>query len=42
MNIIINVKNGTLIGYDTNNNQTILIDLKNKTIDGATISGGSW
>lgn len=42
MNIVINVKNGTLIGYDTNNNQTILIDLKNKTIDGATISGGSW
>ena len=42
MNIIINVKNGTLIGYDTNNNQTILIDLKNKTIDGAIISGGSW
>lgn len=42
MNIVINVKNGTLIGYDTNNNQTILIDLKNKTIDGAIISGGSW
>lgn len=41
-NIIINVKNGTLIGYDTNGNQTIQIDLKNKTIDGATISGGSW
>ena len=42
MNIVINVKNGTLIGYDTNNIQTILIDLKNKTIDGAIISGGSW
>ena len=41
-NIIINVKNGTLIGYDTNGNQTIEIDLKNKTIDGAIISGGSW
>lgn len=42
MNIVINVKNGTLIGYDTNNNQTILIDLKNRTIDGAIISGGNW
>ena len=41
-NIIINVKNGTLIGYDTNGNQTIEINLKNKTIDGAIISGGSW
>lgn len=41
-NIVINVKNGTLIGYDTSGEQTILIDLKNKIIDGAKISGGSW
>lgn len=42
MNIIINMKDGIIIGYDTSGAETITIDLKNKIIDGATISGGSW
>lgn len=42
INLVLNIKNGTITGYDNNNINTITINFKDKIIDGATISGGNW